>query len=87
MLQGGEDPYFTDERICAIVSAIKERYPDCAVTLSIGEARRRPPTAPIMRRGQTAIFCGTKRRTVGITRVCIRRKCALNTAMQCLCEY
>lgn len=37
VLQGGEDPYFTDERICAIVSAIKERYPDCAVTLSIGE--------------------------------------------------
>ena len=22
-------PYFTDARICAIVSAIRERYPDC----------------------------------------------------------
>ncbi|MBQ1388234.1 MAG: [Clostridia bacterium] len=37
VLQGGEDPYFTDERICAIVSDIKQHYPDCAVTLSIGE--------------------------------------------------
>ena len=37
VLQGGEDPYYTDERVCSIVRAIKERHPDCAVTLSIGE--------------------------------------------------
>lgn len=37
VLQGGEDPYYTDERICEIVSGIKAKYPDCAVTLSIGE--------------------------------------------------
>lgn len=37
VLQGGEDPYFTDERICSIVTKIKQDYPDCAVTLSIGE--------------------------------------------------
>ncbi len=37
VLQGGEDPYFTDERICDIVSAIRNGYPDCAITLSIGE--------------------------------------------------
>ena len=40
VLQGGEDPYYTDERICEIVSGIKTRYPDCAVTLSIGEKSR-----------------------------------------------
>lgn len=40
VLQGGEDPYFTDERICHLVSAIKSCYPDCAVTLSIGEKSR-----------------------------------------------
>ena len=40
VLQGGEDPYFTDDIICDIVSSIKERYPDCAVTLSIGEKSR-----------------------------------------------
>lgn len=37
VLQGGEDPYYTDEKICEIVREIKRRYPECAVTLSIGE--------------------------------------------------
>lgn len=40
VLQGGEDTYFTDERIVQIVRRIKERYPDCALTLSIGERER-----------------------------------------------
>ena len=37
VLQGGEDGYYTDELIADIVRSIKEKYPDCAVTLSIGE--------------------------------------------------
>lgn len=37
VLQGGEDPYFTDERLCSIISAIHQAYPDCAITLSVGE--------------------------------------------------
>lgn len=37
VLQGGEDSYFTDERMIEIIHAIKEKYPDCALTLSIGE--------------------------------------------------
>ena len=37
VLQGGEDAYFTDDRICDIISDIKTRHSDCAVTLSIGE--------------------------------------------------
>lgn len=37
MLQGGEDGYFTDERMVEIISAIKKNYSDCALTLSIGE--------------------------------------------------
>lgn len=37
VLQGGEDIAFSDELICSIVSEIKKRYPDCAVTLSVGE--------------------------------------------------
>lgn len=40
VLQGGEDPYFTDKRVCALVARIKKEYPDCAVTLSIGEKTR-----------------------------------------------
>ncbi len=41
VLQGGEDPVLTDEAVCRMVSMIKEAYPDCAVTLSLGERSRR----------------------------------------------
>lgn len=37
VLQGGEDGYFTDERMIDIIKAIKAGYSDCALTLSIGE--------------------------------------------------
>lgn len=37
VLQGGEDGYYTDEVLCDIISSIKSEYPDCAVTLSLGE--------------------------------------------------
>lgn len=40
VLQGGEDPYYTDERICSIVRHIKKEFPDCAITLSIGEKEK-----------------------------------------------
>jgi len=37
VLQSGEDPYYTDDMMCGLISDIKAAYPDCAVTLSIGE--------------------------------------------------
>jgi len=37
VMQGGEDPWYTDEIMVDIISSIKARYPDCAVTLSLGE--------------------------------------------------
>lgn len=37
VLQGGEDPYFTDEVLIRIIKRIKEKFPDNAVTLSVGE--------------------------------------------------
>jgi biotin synthase len=37
VLQGGEDPFFTDEKLLDIITAIKEKYPDNALTLSFGE--------------------------------------------------
>lgn len=40
VLQGGEDPYFTDERMVDIVSAMRQKYPHCAITLSLGERSR-----------------------------------------------
>ena len=41
VLQGGEDLFFTDNKICSIVSKIKQKFPDCTVTLSIGEKERK----------------------------------------------
>lgn len=40
VLQGGEDAYWSDEILCGLIRQIKERYPDCALTLSIGERSR-----------------------------------------------
>ena len=40
VLQGGEDYTYSDADIAAIVRAIKQQHPDCAVTLSIGERSR-----------------------------------------------
>ncbi len=40
VLQGGEDPFFDDAVLCGIVSSIRESFPDCAVTLSVGERSR-----------------------------------------------
>ena len=37
VMQGGEDGFYTDEMLCDIIRQIKTDYPDCAVTLSLGE--------------------------------------------------
>ncbi len=37
VLQGGEDRWFTDERMADIIRSVRVSYPDCAITLSIGE--------------------------------------------------
>ena len=37
VLQGGEDGWFDDDRVCSIVQSIKREMPACAVTLSLGE--------------------------------------------------
>ncbi len=40
VLQGGEDGYYTDALLCDLLRAIKAEWPDCAVTLSLGERSR-----------------------------------------------
>jgi len=40
VLQGGEDPAWTPEKIEQLVRRVKEQFPDCAVTLSVGEQPR-----------------------------------------------
>ena len=37
VLQGGEDGWYTDDRMTDIISSIHNAWPDCAITLSIGE--------------------------------------------------
>lgn len=37
VLQGGEDPFFSDDVLCKIIGDIKNAFPDCAITLSMGE--------------------------------------------------
>lgn len=41
VLQGGEDAYFSDERMCDLIRSIREKYPDCAITISIGEREKK----------------------------------------------
>lgn len=40
VLQGGEDGYYTQDILEKIVGSIREQFPDCAITLSIGERSR-----------------------------------------------
>ncbi len=40
VLQGGEDGFYTDDMLVDIIKAVKKIYPDCALTLSIGEKSR-----------------------------------------------
>lgn len=40
VMQGGEDPHFTDAVMTDIVRTVRQRYPDCAITLSLGERSR-----------------------------------------------
>ncbi len=37
VLQGGEDEHYTDDALCDIVRSVKTGFPDCAITLSVGE--------------------------------------------------
>ncbi len=40
VMQGGEDGWYTDDVLCKLIREIKARFPDCAVTLSLGERSR-----------------------------------------------
>ena len=40
VMQGGEDPALTDNWVTETVAAIRREYPDCAITLSLGEKEK-----------------------------------------------
>lgn len=50
VLQGGEDPWFTDDRLLPIVRHIHAAFPEAAITLSLGE-RSRASYAALFRAG------------------------------------
>lgn len=66
VLQGGEDGYYTDERIIHLIRMIKEQYPDCAITLSIGENQKKVTRLTSMQ-APTVIFCVMKLIITNIT--------------------
>ena len=79
VLQGGEDGFFTDDRIVQIVRKIKEQNPDCALTLSIGENQKKA-TVHTERQGLTGICYDMKRLIHVIICGFIRWKCPEKTA-------
>lgn len=40
VLQGGEDPWWKDDRLTDLIGRIRAAYPDCAITVSAGERSR-----------------------------------------------
>ena len=85
VLQGGEDLYFTQEKMTHIICSMREKYPDCAITLSIGE-RERKNMKRILRQGRTAFCCGTKRQTNNHYRTLHPAELDLNHRKVCLPE-
>ena len=67
VLQGGEDMYYTDDMMAEIISAIRTKYPDCAITLSLGEKTRESYQRP------TVTCCAMRRRRRNTTQSCIPR--------------
>lgn len=81
VLQGGEDGYFTDSRLCDIVSSIKSSYPDCAITLSVGENLTRA-IRHYLKLVQTVIFCAMRHLTPCITKTAsVFSDCRKSSAM------
>ncbi len=40
VMQGGEDPWFNDDKLCAVIEEVKRQFPDTAITISVGERSR-----------------------------------------------
>lgn len=72
VLQGGEDAYYTDDKICAIVSAIRKQHPGCAITLSIGEKSRASYQAYFDAGANRYLLRPRKQRMRSITPSCIQ---------------
>ena len=65
VLQGGEDPYYTTDRLSDLVYAIRTTYPDCAITLSTGEATKKKTSSFLM--PELIVFSCAMRHTILLT--------------------
>ena len=79
VMQGGEDSAFSVDVVCHLVRQIKAEFPDCAVTLSLGEFPREAYQRCSMQ-ARTVICSVTKPPIRHIMKSCIRRRCRLTTA-------
>ena len=79
VLQSGEDGYFTDERLCDIVSNIHQSYPDCAITL-LSDKEVKKVIKSFLRQVPIAICCAMKLQIPNIIKNFIRKPCTLKTA-------
>ena len=74
VLQGGEDPAMTDGWVADVIRRIKKEFPDCAVTLSLGE-KVKQHTSVYSTREPTGTFSGMRRPMQTITASFIRTVC------------
>ena len=79
VLQGGEDPALTDDRIETIVATIRRHYPDCAITLSLGEKSREAYERSFTLEPIATCY-GTKLTTRRITANCTLPECPASNA-------
>ncbi len=78
VLQGGEDGAFTDHWLCELLGKIKGEFPDCAITLSLGE-RSRESYRRLKQAGASGIFSGRKRRILPTIKGCTLLPCPPST--------
>ena len=83
VLQGGEDGYFTDGVLVPLIKEIKKRYPDCALTLSLGE-RSRESYEALYRAGADRYLLRHETATAEHYRLLHPESLSLENRMRCL---
>lgn len=85
VMQGGEDAFFTDEVLTEWVSAIHARFPDCAITLSLGE-RSRESYEKLFKAGATRYLLRHETATEAHYRLLHPSEMALSHRLNCLSQ-
>lgn len=83
VMQGGEDMYFGDDLLCRIISDIKCEFPDCAVTLSLGE-RTKESYERLYKAGADRYLLRHEAVSAGLYKTLHPSDMSLEKRMQCL---